>query len=379
VNDLPLAGILVVDASRMLPGAVLAKLLLDLGARVVKVEDPASGDPFRLAPPAVDGIGAGFRAFFAGAESVCLDLRDPEGASALRKLVKHADVFIESFRPGTLDRWDLGRTRLRALNPGLVACSLSGYGSRGDWAPRVGHDLNFTAQSGLLSLLDPSTRSRHGAATDPHGPSDDFEPASSLPRIQVADVSSGLLAASAILAALVSRSRTGIGADLDQPLALGPMPFLAWAMAESQGGGPSMIEMALSGRAPVYRLYACADGRRVALGAIEPKFWGSLMDAMGMPELAGDGLDPGDRGAAAAARVAAAIAAKPIEHWLGVARERNLPLTAVNDLASASQDPYYGGVAGAWLGSLPATSVRPVPRLGEHTERVLAEFGLVAC
>ena len=140
-SALPLAGTVVLDVSRMLPGAVLARTLVDLGARVVKVEDPRSGDPMRVTPPLVGGTGAGFLAFFRGVESVAIDLKAPAGAAALRKMARHADVLVESFRPGTLERWDLGYDRLAALNPGLVVVSLSSFGSEGEDADRIGHDL----------------------------------------------------------------------------------------------------------------------------------------------------------------------------------------------------------------------------------------------
>ena len=146
----PLAGLVVLDASRMLPGAVLARVLLDLGARVVKVEAPG-GDPMRAVPPRVDGVGAGFRALLAGAESVALDLADPAGAEALRRLALGADVLVESFRPGTMETWGLGWAALAALNPRLVYGSLPAFA--GGCAGRVGHDLDLAARSGLLELL----------------------------------------------------------------------------------------------------------------------------------------------------------------------------------------------------------------------------------
>src|SRR5690606_8046221 len=126
-DTLPLAGTVVVDVSRMLPGAVLARCLLDLGARVIKVEDPGVGDLMRHAPPLIDGVGAGFIAFFRGAESVGLDLRTPAGAAALRRLAAGADVLIESFRPGTMARFGLPEAELLADNPRLVLCSLPGF------------------------------------------------------------------------------------------------------------------------------------------------------------------------------------------------------------------------------------------------------------
>jgi crotonobetainyl-CoA:carnitine CoA-transferase CaiB-like acyl-CoA transferase len=364
---LPLSGLVVVDTSRMLPGAVLVRMLVDLGARVIKVEDPRMGDPMRVSPPIVDGIGAGFRAYFRGVESVGLDLRTPDGAEALRGLAAKADVLIESFRPGTLDKWGLGLDRLTALNPGLIVCSLSGFGTQGPEAGQVAHDLNLVAFSGLLSQLPPG-----------------------FPKVQLADVTTGMLACSSILAALLAKARTGRGRHVDQPLALGPLPFLTWAWADASAQqGPGLLGTVLSGEAPCYKLYACADGVQVVLGAIEPKFWAMLTTALGLEAHAGDGLDLGERGAAAAAAVAARLAERPAAEWATLAARAGIPLTVAHSLEAGMAEPYYARQAEAvpgpgglqapgpfmagWDG---AQGAQPAPRVGEHTASVLEAFGI---
>jgi crotonobetainyl-CoA:carnitine CoA-transferase CaiB-like acyl-CoA transferase len=366
---LPLAGTVVLDVSRMLPGAVLVRSLVDLGARVVKIEDPHSGDPMRVTPPLAGGVGVGFLTFFRGVESVALDLKSPAGSAALRKMARHADVLVESFRPGTLERWDLGYDRLASLNPGLVAVSLSSFGSEGAEASRIGHDLNFTAVTGFLSEL----------------------PAGDLPRVQVADVATGLLAVSSTLAALLLRHRTGRGVHVEQPLVTGPLPFLAWSFAELGAGGGGTLDGILAGKSPSYRTYRCADGARVALGAIEPKFWAVLCEMAGIPEHAGDGLDTGEEGAAAAARLAAVLASRPRADWLALADALGIPLTPVNDLAAARDDLAQrmertslpgGGVMPTPAAFLGVPGLRrphaPAPALGADTSRVLHEFGFTA-
>ncbi len=360
---LPLSGTVVLDLSRMLPGAVLARTLIDLGARLIKIEEPGSGDPMRLAPPFADGTGAGFQAFYRGAESVVLDLKTPEGAEALRGLAAHADVLIESFRPGTLARWGLAPEALQALNPALTICSLSGFGQDGG----VGHDLNLQAFSGLLATL----------------------PGDGIPGIQIADVTTGILASSSILAALLLRARTGRGSRLDQPLASAPLPFLTWAWANASAGGTGVLEHILAGESPSYQVYRCADGERIALGAIEPKFWRDLVALLELPDLAEAGLSTGKRGAAAIRQVAERFAQQPRAHWLKLAAERGLPLSAVNDLSAARQEAYYrarmeatplagGGhleTPGPYLEGWPKPMLPPAPPLGAHTEAVLKEFG----
>lgn len=366
-TNAPLSGTLVLDLSRMLPGAVLARQLLDLGARLIKIEAPEGGDPMRFTPPLVGGTGVGFTAFFRGAESVCLDLREEANAAAVERISRTADVLIESFRPGTLERWGLGPDRLLDGNSALVVVSLPGFRAQGPLAGRVGHDLNFVAESGLLSLL----------------------PGDGVPRVQMADVTTGLLATGSILAALLRRERTGRGCHIEQPLSAAPMAWLTWAWAAAAAGGESTIELLLSGRAPCYRLYTCGDGLRIALGAIEPKFWISFLEMLDLGRLAAAGLDPGEEGRRAAAEIERVLASRPREHWLRLAEERNLPVSACRDLAQAQADPSFrasmtleearapGGEAveaPAPALALGATPERRAPALGEHTELVLEEF-----
>ncbi len=365
---LPLDGVVVVDTSRMLPGAVLARTLLDLGARVIKVEDPRAGDMMRITPPFAGGVGVGFAVYLRGAESVAFDLRTADGAAALRHLVGAADVMVESFRPGTLERWGLGLEGLRAANPRLITVSLPGYPS-GD---EVGHDLNFTAQSGLLDRLQ--------------GPG--------IPAVQLADVTAGTLAATSILAALLRRARTGEGQHITQSLAQAPLHFLTWLWAEANAGETPMVQLLLGGRCPCYRTYRCGDGLALAVGCLEPKFWISLCQLLGVPELASVGLDLGPAGEAAAARVEALLGGAPREHWLGLLAPHNLPVSAVHDLAAAVREPRFiaDGVLeatplpdgttvtapGPSLGSVGRTPAAPAPNLGQHTRAALERAGAPA-
>ncbi|MEW6363980.1 MAG: CaiB/BaiF CoA-transferase family protein [Acidobacteriota bacterium] len=364
---LPLDGTTVVDSTRMLPGAIAARMLIDLGARLIKIEDPGVGDPFRHAPPMLEGVGAAFAVLYRGAESVCLDLRQEPGAASLLRLARHADVFLENFRPGTLAAWGVETKRLMDANPTLVICSLSGFGQSGDHASRAGHDLNFTAESGLFSMF----------------------PGDAMPRVPFSDVSGGLLGCGSILAALLVRARTGKGCYIDQPLIAAPLPFLSWAIADQAAGGGGLASSLLSGALPAYRVYSCADGRRVALGALEPKFWTAFTEMIGMDGAAGLGLDAGPAGAECARKVAEIMSTLPRDHWIGVASRANVPLSPVADLDEAVYEqrgpiaPYLqrtaaGGrtfvVPGPFVPSIGRRDDRPAPRLGEHTRRVLDEF-----
>lgn len=361
--DLPLAGITVLDVSRMLPGAVLARSLIDLGARLIKIEDPRMGDLMRLAPPLVGGVGVGYCIYYRGAESVGLDLREPAGVAALRLLARRADVLIESFRPGTMARYGLPLEQLRADNPGLVVCSLPGFLGGAE----VGHDLNFTALTGLLRQVTP------------HG----------IPALQLADVTAGLLASSAILAALLLRARTGQGSTLTQPLLAGPLPFVTWALAEAAAGGGGMAQRMLGGAAPAYRCYHCADNLELAVGCLEPKFWVSFATLVGKPELASTGLDTGEAGDETAAAMQAWLATQPRAHWLRLTENHALPVWPVHGLEDAAREPALAALSeatpmpdgttlrgpGPALPSLGRTPASPAPALGAHTRAVLSEFG----
>jgi len=345
----PLEGLLVLDASRMLPGAVLARMLLELGARLIKVEEPAAGDPLRGAPPLVDGIGAGFADFFRGAESLRLDLRDGSDAARLRKLCRSADVVVESFRPGATEAWGVGPERLAAANPSLIVCRLSGFGASGDAARRVGHDLNFVAASGLLGLLE----------------------SRAIPRVQIADVTAGVLACAAILGALLGRARTGRGSIVDQPLASGPLPFLAWARADAAAGGGGLTEPAglLSGGCAAYGIYTCSDGLELAVAALEPKLWVGLVRMLELGGLDDRGLDRGPAGREATRAVRERFAMRPREHWLAEALRRELPVSAVADLDRSAQ-------IGPLLPSAGRRPRRSAPSLGQHDGAIWREFSL---
>lgn len=369
----PLEGLLVVDCSRMVPGAVLARGLLDLGARLIKVEDPRGGDMMRHAPPLVGGIGVGFCVYYRGAESLRLDLRSPDGLARLHKLLSRADVFLESFRPGTLESWGLPLAQLQETYPRLVTCSLPGYA---DDDRRVAHDLNLTGLTGLLGQL-PGSGLKLGGGED-------------IPRVLVADVNAGLLATSSVLAALLRRATTGRGSKVHQPLLSGPLPLVTWPWADRAAGGDGMLETALAGRVPCYRCYRCADGRLLSVGCLEPKFWQALCEALGKQRLAPFGLDLGERGRAAADEIAELFAGQPSFEWLAKLADKDLPVALVHDLDGARSEPTLassgllehtpmpgGGrltVPGPSLPSIGRTPSRPAPKLGEHDEAILAEF-----
>jgi len=256
----PLAGVRILDLTRLYPGPYATLLLCDFGADVVKLEDASEGDPLRALP-------AQFEALNRGKRSIAVDLKAPEGASLLRRLCARADVLVEGFRPGVLARLGCAPEALLAEFPRLIVCSLSGFGQTGPLRDRAGHDIGYVAASGVLS--------RCGLGDVP-----------ALPGAQIADfLGGGLQAVIAVLAAIVERATTGRGRLLDVAMCEGAMQALFPRL-----GDPSSEDV-LRGDRPCYRVYACHGGGAIALGALEPKFWHRFCAAVSRSEWEGRQFD----------------------------------------------------------------------------------------
>jgi crotonobetainyl-CoA:carnitine CoA-transferase CaiB-like acyl-CoA transferase len=373
----PLAGVRVLDLTRLLPGGYATLLLAELGADVVKVEQPGRGDYIRAFPPyTADGQSALHATLNRGKRSVAIDLSTVDGVAAFRELAAAADVLVESFRPGVAARLGIGYDELRAANPGLVYVAISGYGAAGERAGLAGHDINYLSIAGVLGLT--------GAPQS--GP---WQPA-----VQVADIGGGALpAVIAVLAALRVRDRTGAGQFCDVSMTDGARAWLQLYAATHAVTGqlPRPGAEQLSGGLACYRVYGCADGRQVAVGALEPQFFAQLLDVLGLPELAGWQLDPG-RQAELATRIAAAFATRPRDDWAAAFAGVDACVTPVLDLAEALADRASRdrGVIGEQrlpgdtlpalptapvLSASPAPALATAPGLGEHTAAVFAELG----
>jgi crotonobetainyl-CoA:carnitine CoA-transferase CaiB-like acyl-CoA transferase len=365
VNE-ALRGLRVLDLTRYIPGPYATMLLADLGADVVKVEEPPFGDATRAVPPPLPAGDdtAVHAALNRGKRSVQIDLRQPEGVDAVKRLAASADVFVEAFRPGALDRRGLGAVALRTSNPRLVYCSVSGYGQGGALAAAAGHDVNYLARSGFLG-------------TNLGG---DGVPV--LPTTQVADMAGGLLAALAILAALQARERTGEGQVVDVSMFDAALALMTVPAARVLAGASATSE--LSGTHACYGTYRCRDGRFVAVGALEPKFWEGLCAALELPQMRGRQWDQGTRREEVKAVFAAAFARRDRDEWVAALRERDVCVEPVLDLpeALAQEQAVARGAApgGALVSPLrlsatPVAAPRRAPALGEHTDVVLAEAG----
>ena len=370
----PLAGTVILDLTRLLPGNYGTLLLADLGADVIKVEEPGRGDYIRWTPPMADGEGAIHRALNRGKRSVTLNLKDPQGSALLRKLARQADALIESFRPGVMDRLGVGYPALAGENPRLVYCAITGYGQDGPYRDRVGHDINYIGYAGLLHAT--------GAP--------DGEPV--LPAVQVGDFGGGMAAALGTVAAVSEARRTGRGRFVDVSMLdvvaswLGVV--MSWYLAT--GEIPPRGGMPLSGGLACYRVYRTGDDKHLAVGALEPRFWRTLCRALGVPGLVDEHYAPPERQEQMAARLQEIFATKPRDRWVAELAHLEACVGPVNDVAEAVADPQMthrglvAEVAGRAVGPGPAIAFpdaeaqpsAPAPGLGEHTAEVLAGVGI---
>ena len=346
----PLSGIRVLDLTRLLPGPYCTLVLSDLGACVDKVEEPGTGDYLRHMP---DGAGM-FEALNRDKRSLALDLKRPDGPALLRELARRADVLVEGFRPGVLDRLGVGPTALRALHPGLVVCSITGFGQTGPLAQRAGHDIGYLARAGVLGL---------------QGPADDVP---QVLGIQLADIAGGALwAAIAILGALVERHRTGQGRHLDVSMTDGAHAFLTSALGSFLQGGrpPARGGEHLTGGIAAYRTYETKDGRYVAVGALEPKFWTNLCAATGL-EVDFAALLPGAHQQALQERLAEVFKTKTRDEWAAILSATDTCAEPVLSLPETLDDPHLRARGLVEEGAVRTpvgergTAHRPAPRLG---------------
>lgn len=341
-----LRGLRVLDFSRLLPGPYCTRLLANLGADVIKIESPLAGDYMRMAPPE-SGFPAMFDWLNHGKRSVALNYRNARGREIAFELARAADVVIESFRPGGMTRWGLGPEALRAANPRLIYCSLSGYGQSGPYRDRGGHDLNYISIAGLLAV-------NASAGAPP-----------AVPGVQLADLAGGLLGALAILSALVERGRTGQGQYLDVALLDGAL--LLAAPQISALTTPGVQRRLLGGDVPCYNLYTAADGGQVALGALEPPFWIEFCKRVEREDWVARQFDP-----ALVAEVAALLRTRPRSEWL----ERFQGMDACEaayTLGEATQDPQVN-LRQPLL--FPREAGAAAPALGADTAAVLRQAGV---
>jgi crotonobetainyl-CoA:carnitine CoA-transferase CaiB-like acyl-CoA transferase len=326
-SPLPLSGLVVLDFTTLLPGPLASLMLAEAGAEVIKIERPG-GETMRTFSPKVAGASLPFALLNRGKSVVTVDFKDQAQVAALEPLIARADILVEQFRPGVMARAGLGYDAVKAINPRLIYCSISGYGQEGPRAGEAGHDLNFVASTGLLADLP---------ASNP-----------SLPPVHAADIGGGTMPALInILLALLQRQKTGEGSYIDIGMTDAMFTFGWLNLAHHWGRGakatstqPTESVAEPTADSPRYRIYPTADDRLLACGALEQKFWETFCEALGVDaSLRDDSKDP----AATASHVAAIVRSKPAAYWRPILEAANCCATIVATLDEALADPQFAG------------------------------------
>ncbi len=361
----PLKGIRILDLSRLLPGPYLTQLLADLGAEVIKIETPRLGDYARLAPPEM-GLGGLFETVNRGKKSVAVNYRNPRGREIFLKLAATADVILEGFKPGSVNKWKIDYDAVCAVKPDIIYCSLSGYGQEGPFRDRAGHDLNYLAVSGAVAL-----NARAGEAPLPYG-------------LPAADLAGGMLAAIAILGALVGRGKTKQGMYLDMALLDGAISWMTPLAGGAYFSGidVSAASLPLLGGLPCFNVYETADGKYLTLAALEPTFWADFCRVTARADLLPRQFDR-----RLGNEIAAIFRQKSRPEWLSAFAGTDGCVEAVNSFEEMLAHPqvqargYVREQNGKAVG-LNSSFVfarresAPAPELGEHTREILQGVGL---
>lgn len=331
--DGALAGVTVLDLTRLLPGAVATQYLADHGAEVIKIEQPGEGDYARRMNPGV------FARTNSGKKSVVLDLKEHDGKQALLKLAANADILMEGFRPGVMARLGLAFSDVSAVNERLIYVSLSGYGQSGPYAGLAGHDINYIALGGLLNPNLPV-----------------------IPGVLIADLVGGAMQSIVgILMAIQERSKSGRGQHVDVSMLAGVQSLLTLSLAAfaETGRDPVAGGETLSGRYACYNIYECKDARWVAVGALEPKFWATLCSRLGCEDLIPLQFQD-ERQAEVKARVREVFRTRDAEAWFATLRDSDCCVTPVRKISEVAAE-----IAPA------ARVAASPPKLGEHTGEIL--------
>jgi len=376
-----LEGITVLDFTRLLPGPFCTQLLCNLGAEVIKIEDPKLGDYMRSVPPIVHDVSYPFLMVNRGKRSLSVDLKTPAGQEIVHKLARGSDVVVEQFRPGVMARLRVAYDDLAMMNPRLVYCSFSGYGQTGPYKDLPGHDINFQALAGILGV----TTGR-----------EDKAPA--IPGVPIADLASGFNAALAILAALRVRDRTGRGEFIDVSIYDTAVTLMVLGLARflATGEEPVAGETLLTGSFPFYSLYETKDGRWLSVATVEPKFWSRMCELIGAPDLAEKQFKDGAERFQVAQALADKFRGRTLAEWEALLAMENLPITGVKRVSEVVRDPHVKArgllpvvdVSGLWKlqviahpakhATLETRNPTRVPAKGQDTEEILRSLGYTA-
>jgi len=373
----PLKGLTVLDFTRLLPGPFCTQLLVNLGADVIKIEDPGVGDYMRTVPPTVQGVSYAYLMVNRGKRSLAVDLKRKQGREILYRLVRKADVVIEQFRPGVMKKLGADYSTLRKINRKLIYCSFSGYGQTGPLKGLAGHDITFEAHAGILGVTGAS----------------DGRPV--IPGVPIADLASGYNAAICILAALRTRSKTGKGEFIDVSIFDTAVSLMVLNLARylATGEEPVAGETLLTGTFPFYNLYETKDGRWIAVAPVEPKFWRRLCAILELPEFIGSQFADEPEKALVAQALRERFRTRTLAEWEARLLPEKLPVMGVRNVSDVVRDPQVkargllplADVPGLWKTPVLAhpakhsvTALRlpaRAPEKGEDTEAILRSLG----
>ena len=368
----PLSGVRVLDLTRLLPGPMATLHLADMGADVVKVEDTGAGDYAREMGRMREGVSDFFRLVNRNKRAIRLDLKKREGLDVFLRLAKSADAVVEGFRPGVMAKLGTGYDALAAINPRIVVCSITGYGQDGPYADRSGHDINYIGYAGVADQI--GTRE-----------------APVVPNFQIADLLGGALTAvMGILAALVDARTSGRGRYVDVSMTdavLAHAVFPVLGLLE-RGTAPERGATLLGGGVPCYNHYRTRDGRWMAVGALEAKFWETLCDALGCPELKATHMVHGEEARPVKERLAAIFATRTRAEWTEVFARADCCVSPVLGIDEAlehgqlrarqmifSEDGMPRLAFPVKFSEFEFSAERPAPARGEHTDEILLEAG----
>ena len=321
----PLSGVKIIDFTRLLPGPLATMFLADLGADVIKVEDPDRPDYVRDFEPRIGGESMYYLSLNRSKRSLAVNYMSPEGKKVIHDLVKKADVLIEQFRPGVMAKLGFGYEELSKINPKLIYVAITGYGQDSFMAGAAGHDLNYIAIAGALGIT----------GLENEGPV--------IPGFQLADIAGGsYMAMNAVMAALYQLEKTHKGEFVDVAMTDAVLPFAAMQFAYNQGlkKEPGRGKYELAGGIANYNVYECNDGKYVALGSLEPKFWHNFCTKINKPDWADGFLKKGEELQKLKSEVKQFFLGKSRAEWLEFFKEEDICLTAVNELSELENDKY---------------------------------------
>lgn len=369
-----LKGVRVLDLTRLLPGPLCTTYLADMGAEVIKVEDTTVGDYTRWDVPRVKENSYFFCLINRNKKSMKLNLKAPEGREIFHRMAREADVIVEQFRPGVVESLGIDYEAIRKINPGIIYCSITGFGQTGPYKDLAAHDINYIGYAGLLGQT-----ARRGAIP-------------AIPGIQVADEAGGtLMAAIGILAALNHKQRTGEGQYIDVGMVDGVFSLMVISLGHLFGYGepPKPGDDLLTGGAPCYDVYETKDGKFMALGAFEPKFWKSFCDAVERPDLVDGQFARGEKREGVRKSVEAIFKEKTRDEWISFLSDIDACCTPVLELQESVSNEHLKARGMIFEldhpieGRIPQIGfpikfsgsyfevIHPSPGWGEHTKEIL--------